>query len=78
MTRATKAIMGAVGDHLSPEARDVIAQGFPRVVDSAGRMALARAATETDSARAAALAAEGVALRAVAAVMAIDGAEVRP
>lgn len=61
MTKATEAVMGALGDYLSPEARDVIAQ----------------AAATPAAACATALAAEGVALRAVAAAMALD-AEVRP
>lgn len=69
---ATDAIVAALSAHLTPEARDVIAQGYPRVVDSAGRMALARAAMAGNASVAAALAAEGVALRAVAAAMALD------
>lgn len=62
-----KALRDAFADVLTPEALDLIGQGLPDVVESAGRVA---AAIPADSAeRAAKNAALGTVLRAVAVAM---------
>ncbi len=75
MTPLTAAMVDKLRPYLSEQAIDVIAQGYPKVVDSAARLSESRAYTVSDAATRGVIMAEVAAMRAIAVVMQHESAK---